>query len=42
MAIAVMPEDPRDRGERFLLWVVVAAAIIIALFVVAMLDAYVF
>ena len=41
MAIAVLPEDPRDRGERQLERLALfAVGIVVGLFVYAMIDAY--
>jgi hypothetical protein len=43
VAIAVLPEDPRDRGERQLERIAMfAVGIVVGLFVYAMLDAYIF
>lgn len=43
MAIAVQPDDPRDRFERRLtLLVGIVVGVVLTLFVFAMLDAYVF
>ena len=43
MAIAVVPEDPRDRWERLGdVALVLAVVAVVALFVYGMLDAYVF
>lgn len=42
VAIAVLPEDPRDKTERRLEFAAgVVCGIVVALFVIAMLDAYV-
>jgi hypothetical protein len=43
MAIAVIPDDPKDRGSRWIeALATVALAIVVALFAYAMLSEYVF